>query len=63
MHAPPQLAPEKAAEDAGDPESQNGAEADGSHDDPPKPGRKTVHGVVSPLHEPGYVALAMVNEV
>ena len=59
----PQLAPSEAAEDAGYPESQNRAEADGGHDDPPNPGRKTVHDVVSPLHEPRYVALAMANEV
>ncbi len=48
LRSRPQLAPSEAAEDAGDPESQNGAEADASHDDPPNPGRKTVHGVVSP---------------
>ena len=48
----PQLAPSEAAEDAGDPESQIGAEADRKHDDPPNPARKTVHGVVSPLDEP-----------
>jgi hypothetical protein len=61
----PQLAPSEAAEEAGDPESQNGAEADRKHDDPPNPARKTVHGVVSPLDEPRLccVALAMVNEV
>jgi hypothetical protein len=44
----PQLAPSEAAQDAGDPESQNRAEADASHDVPPNPGRKIVHGVVSP---------------
>ena len=44
----PQLAPSEAAEDAGYPESQNRAEADRKHDDPPNPGRKIVHGVVSP---------------
>jgi hypothetical protein len=63
LRSRPQLAPSEAAEDAGYPESQNGAEADCSHDDPPNPGRKTVHGVVSPLHEPRCVALAMVNRV
>jgi hypothetical protein len=47
--ARPLLAPQEAAEDAGYPESQNGAEADGSHDNPPNPGRKTVHGVGSPI--------------
>ena len=63
LRSRPQLAPSEAAEDAGDPESQNRAEADCTHDDPPSPGRKIVHGVVSPLHEPRYVALAMANEV
>ena len=48
LRALPALAPSEAAEDAGDPESQNRAEADRKHDDPPNPGRKTVHGVVSP---------------
>jgi hypothetical protein len=48
LRSRPQLAPSEAAEDAGDPESQNGAEADRKHDDPPNPGRKIVHGVVSP---------------
>ena len=48
LRSRPQLAPSEAAEDAGDPVSQNGAEADAKHDDPPNPGRKTVHGVVSP---------------
>ena len=52
LRSRPQLAPSEAAEDAGDPESQNGAEADRKHDDPPNPARKTVHGVVSPLDEP-----------
>jgi hypothetical protein len=52
LRSRPQLAPSEAAEEDGYPESQNGAEADCSHDDPPNPGRKTVHGVVSPLHEP-----------
>ena len=52
LRAPPALAPSEAAEDAGYPESQNGAEADAKHYDPPNPGRKIVHGVVSPLHEP-----------
>ena len=41
--APPQLPPSEAAEDAGHPKSQNGAEADAHHDDPPNPGRKIVH--------------------
>jgi hypothetical protein len=49
LRSRPQLAPSEAAEDDGYPESQNGAEADCSHDDPPNPGRKTVHCVVSPL--------------
>jgi len=48
LRSRPQLTPSEAAEDAGDPESQNGAEADGSHDDPPNPDRKTVHGIVPP---------------
>ena len=52
LRSRPQLAPSEAAEDAGDPESQNGAEADRKHHDPPNPARKTVHGVVSPLDEP-----------
>ena len=52
LRSRPQLAPSEAAEEGGYPESQNGSEADCSHDDPPNPGRKTVHGVVSPLHEP-----------
>jgi hypothetical protein len=39
-----QLAPSEAAEDAGYPESQNGAEAYRKYDDPPNPGRKAVHG-------------------
>ena len=52
LRALPALAPSDAAEDAGHPESQHGAEADCSHADPPNPGRKIVHGVVSPLHEP-----------
>ena len=52
LRSRPQLAPSDAAEDAGYPESQNGAEAYRKYDDPPNPGRKTVHGVVSPLHEP-----------
>jgi hypothetical protein len=45
-YARPQLAADITAEGSGDPESQNGAEADGKHDDPPNQGRKTVHGVV-----------------
>src|SRR5437667_6845461 len=45
--APPQLAPQ-VAEGRCQPESQNGAKADDSHDDPPHPGRKTIHGVLSP---------------
>src|ERR1700739_3642681 len=40
------------AEDASRPENKNGRKADHSHDDPPKPGRKTVHGVGSPPLEP-----------
>ena len=59
----PQLAPSEAAEEAGDPESQNGAEADRKHDDPPNPARKTVHRIASPCTNRGYVALAMANEV
>ena len=51
LRSRPQLAPSEAAEDVGNPESQNRAEADRKHDDPPNPGRKIVHGVVSPLHE------------
>jgi hypothetical protein len=63
LRSRPQLAPSEVDEDAGYPESQNGAEADANHDDPPNPGRKTVHGVVSPCTNRGYVALAMANEV
>src|SRR5271166_130065 len=37
----------------GYPESQNRTEADGGYDNPPNPGRKTVHCGVSPPDEPG----------
>jgi hypothetical protein len=59
----PRLAAEITAESSGHPENKNGAEADDSHDDPPNPGRKTVHGVVSPRMKQGYVGIATVNEV
>jgi hypothetical protein len=62
--APPQLAADITAKGSGDPESQNGAEADDKHDDPPNRGRKTVHGVLSsPGQNEGEIACAAVNEV
>ena len=44
------LAPQKAAEDSADPKSQDRAEADGSHDEPPDQGQATAYGVGSPSH-------------
>jgi hypothetical protein len=62
-NARPQPAPDITAEGSGHPENQNGAETDGGHHDPPSPGRRTAHGVVSPRTNRDNVALAMVNEV
>ena len=61
LRSRPQLAPSEAAEDAGDPVSQHGAEPNSGHDDPPNPGRKTVQGVRSPPHDHGHIADVMVN--
>jgi hypothetical protein len=44
------LAPQKAAEDSADPKSQDRAEADGSHDEPPDQGQATAYDVGSPPH-------------
>src|SRR5262249_4754201 len=43
-----QLASEVSGEGSGYRNSQDGAETDAKHDDPPDPGGKTIHGVLSP---------------
>jgi len=52
QHTPLPLAPQKTAEDAADPEEQDRAQADGSHDKPPDQAHATAHPVGSPRTRP-----------
>ena len=56
------LAPQKAAEDAADPKSQNRTEAHGGHEKPPDQAHATAHGIGSSRSDHGHVAKAMVGE-